>query len=146
MKLSTRSKYGMKAALELAVEYGKGPLQIRKIAQRQGISNKYLEQLVAMLKSAGLLRSVRGPKGGYLLAKSPAKITLYDVFKVLEGPLYTVECLEHEDFCPRYAECLTRPVWAQMSRAIVGVLESMTLQDLVDKSRERCPQTPDYQI
>lgn len=145
MKLSTRSRYGMRAALELAVDYEKGPLQIKVIAQRQGISNKYLEQLMAVLKGAGLLRSVRGPKGGYLLARKPADITVYEVFKVLEGPVYTVECVEHEDFCPRCAECLTRQVWSEMDKAIVEVLESVTLQDLVDRARKG-DETANYQI
>ena len=146
MKLSTRSRYGMRAALELAIEYGKGPLQIRAIAHRQGISNKYLEQLIAVLKSAGLVKSVRGPKGGYLLAKPPAQITLYQVFRALEGPVYTVECLEHEDFCPRYTDCLTRQVWSEMNKAIVGVLESTTLQDLADRARKLDQQPVSYQI
>lgn len=132
MKLSTRSRYGFRAALELAVEYGKGPLQIKIIAEREGISNKYLEQLIAILKSSGLVRSVRGPKGGYMLAKAPHLVKLSQVFEVLEGPLVTVECVDHLDFCPRCTDCVTRQVWTEMQRAMLDVLESKTLQDLVD--------------
>ena len=87
MKLSTRSRYGVRALLELAIDYDKGPLQIKTIADREKISNKYLEQLIAILKSAGLVTSIRGPKGGYVLSRPPAEIQLSEVFKVLEGPI-----------------------------------------------------------
>ncbi len=144
MKLSSRSRYGFRAILELAVEYGNGPLQIKTIAQREDISNKYLEQLVAMLKASGLVRSIRGPKGGYELTRPPRDVKLSDVFTTLEGPVVTVECLEHPEFCPRCTECVTRDVWAQIQSAIMGVLESMTLQDLVDKTK--LGQAENYQI
>ncbi len=133
MKLSSRSRYGFRALLELAIAHGSGPLQIRMIAERENISNKYLEQLIAMMKSAGLVKSVRGPKGGYLLAKAPNEIRLSKVFTTLEGPLVVGECLEHAEYCPRCTDCVTRQVWSDMHNAIMGVLESMTLQDLVDK-------------
>jgi Rrf2 family protein len=132
MKLSSRSRYGLRAILELAVEYGNGPLQIKAIAKRQDISSKYLEQLVAMMKSAGLVSSVRGPKGGYVLIREPNKIKLSEIFTALEGPLVTVECLEHPEFCPKCADCATRKVWLRIQNAMMGVLESTTLQDLAD--------------
>ncbi len=144
MKLSSRSRYGFRAILELAVEYGNGPLQIKIIAKREDISNKYLEQLIAMLKASGLVRSIRGPKGGYELTRPPGDVKLSEVFTTLEGPVVTVECLEHPEFCPRCTECVTRDVWAQMQSAIMGVLESMTLQDLVDKTK--LGQAENYQI
>ncbi len=144
MKLSSRSRYGFRAILELAVEYGNGPLQIKTIAKREDISNKYLEQLVAMLKASGLVRSIRGPKGGYELTRPPGDVKLSEVFTTLEGPVVTVECLEHPEFCPRCTECVTRDVWAKMQSAIMGVLESMTLQDLVDKTKQG--QAENYQI
>lgn len=135
MKLSSRSRYGLRAILDLALEYGGGPLQIKVIAERENISNKYLEQLMTILKTAGLVRSLRGPKGGYLLVKPPNEVRLSEVFTVLEGPLITVECLQHPQFCPRCAECITRQVWAKIQDAMLGVLESITLQDLVDKAK-----------
>ncbi len=135
MKLSSRSRYGLRAILDLALEYGGGPLQIKVIAERENISNKYLEQLMTILKTAGLVRSLRGPRGGYLLVKPPNEVRLSEVFTVLEGPLITVECLQHPDFCPRCAECITRQVWAKIQDAMLGVLESITLQDLVDKAK-----------
>lgn len=144
MKLSTRTRYGIRAMLELAENYGEGPLQIRVIANRQDISVKYLEQLMAMLRSGGLVRSIRGSKGGYMLSKVPAQIKLDELFTCLEGPVVTVECVEDENYCARAADCVTRQVWAQVQAAMVKVLQSMTLQDLVNRTKER--KNLDYQI
>ena len=144
MKLSTRSRYGTRAILELAQNYGEGPLQIKIIARHQDISVKYLEQLMSTLKSGGLVRSIRGSKGGYMLAKAPIQIKLSDVFNCLEGPLNTVECLENESICARTADCVARGVWAQVQEVIINVLESITLQDLVNRAKK--DRMPDYQI
>jgi Rrf2 family cysteine metabolism transcriptional repressor len=144
MKLSTRTRYGVRAVLELAASQGKGPMQIKTIAQRQGISLKYLEQLMAILKSAGFVRSVRGAKGGYILAKKANQIKLSDVFNALEGPVTTVECVENENYCARAADCVTRQVWAEVQQAIEKILQSMTLQDLVDRTKDK--RTLTYQI
>ena len=114
MKLSTRTRYGIRAILELAVNNNKGPLQTKIIAERQDISGKYLEQLLAALKSAGFVRSIRGSKGGYVLAKPENQIKLSDVFNALEGPVITVECLENESYCAQVADCVVRQVWAQL--------------------------------
>ena len=130
----------MRALLELALACKGGPLQIKVIAERQKISNKYLEQLVAMLKTAGLVRSIRGPHGGYVLAAAPQDIKLSAVFRTLEGPVLTVECVEHEDVCPNCSDCATRKLWVQMNDAILSVLENKTLQNLVDMAgnEKRC--------
>jgi Rrf2 family protein len=137
MKLSTRTRYGVRAVLELAASQGKEPMQIKTIAHRQGISLKYLEQLMAILKSAGFVRSVRGAKGGYILAKKANQIKLSDVFNALEGPVTTVECLENENYCARAADCAARQVWAEVQQAIEKILQSMTLQDLVDRTKDK---------
>jgi Rrf2 family cysteine metabolism transcriptional repressor len=145
MKLSTRARYGLRAILELASNHSKGPLQLKIIASNQGISLKYLEQLMASLKSAGLVRSLRGSKGGYILAKAANQIKLSDVFSALEGPsAITVECLDDDNYCARTADCVTKQVWAQVQGAVMGVLESLTLQDLVDRTKEKG--NLDYQI
>jgi Rrf2 family protein len=144
VKLSTRTRYGLRAVIELAENHGKGPLQIRVIAKQQDISAKYLEQLMAILKSAGLVRSIRGSKGGYVLAKAPNQIKLSDVFNCLEGPVTTVECVENESFCERVADCIARQVWIELQEAITNVLQSLTLQDLVDRAKDR--RALDYQI
>jgi len=132
MKISTRTRYGMRAILELAVAYKAAPLQIKVIAERQDISAKYLEQLIAIIKSTGLVRSLRGPHGGYVLAKPPQDIKLSEIFRVLEGPVFTVECVENEQACPKYADCVTRQLWIEVNEAVLNVLENKTLADLVE--------------
>ncbi|MHC4461440.1 MAG: RrF2 family transcriptional regulator [Planctomycetota bacterium] len=130
--------------LELAENQGRGPLQLRIIARRQEISVKYLDQLMAMLKSAGFVRSIRGAKGGYMLAKAPNQIRLSDVFNCLEGHVITVECTENENYCTRTADCIARQVWTQLQEAVMGVLQSITFQDLVDRAKDK--KGLDYQI
>jgi Rrf2 family protein len=119
-------------------------LQLKTIARHQEISLKYLEQLMAILRSAGFVRSVRGAKGGYVLAKPPSKVRLSEVFNCLEGPVITTECVQSDNYCDRSADCVVKQVWAQVQQAVTNVLESITLQDLVDKAKEK--KTSDYQI
>jgi len=144
MKLSTRTRYGIRAVLELAQNHGKGPVQLNNIALHQEISVKYLEQLMAMLKSAGIVNSVRGSKGGYILAKPPEQIKLSDCFNCLEGHVVTVECVENDSYCPRVSDCIAREVWAKVQEAVMTVLESMTLQSLLEKAKK--DKTLYYQI
>ncbi len=144
MKLSTRTRYGVRAILELAMSGNKGPLQLKIIAQRQDLSVKYLEQLMVVLKAAGFVRSVRGSKGGYMLAKAPDQIELIDVLHCLEGTVATVECVENKDYCVRAADCAARDIWVKVQKAIEDVLKSMTLQDLVNRGKEKG--ALDYQI
>jgi len=144
MRLSTRTRYGIRAMLELAENVGRGPLQLRIIARRQDISVKYLDQLMTILKSAGFVRSIRGSKGGYVLARVPEQIKLNDVFNCLEGPVVTVECTENENYCARAADCVARQVWTQVQEAVMAVLQSITFQDLVDRTKNN--KSPDYQI
>jgi len=134
MKLSSRTRYGVRAMLELAREYGKKPLQIKSIADREDISNKYLEQLVAMLKSSGLVRSIRGPRGGYMLARNPADIKLSEIFTTLEGPLVPVECVEHTSFQPKCSDCATRVIWTELYRSLMTVLDTTNLKDLLERA------------
>ena len=144
MKLSTRTRYGVRALLELALSYGKGPLQLKIIAERQDISIKYLEQLISILKAAGFVRSVRGAKGGYELVKPPDQVKLNDCFNSLEGPVITVECIDDDKSCARISDCIIRQVWLQVNNAIENVLASITLQDLVNAAGKR--ESLNYQI
>jgi Rrf2 family cysteine metabolism transcriptional repressor len=146
MKLSTRSRYGVRALLELAIDYDKGPLQIKTIAERENISNKYLEQLIAILKSAGLVVSVRGPKGGYMLSRPPGQILLSEVFKVLEGPITMFDCLVDKAYCTRCGDCLTKKIWLKMQDAISDVLSSITLLDMAKDAGEHKKSTTTYTI
>ena len=111
MKLSTRSRYGTRMMLDLAQHYDDGPVQIGEIAKRQDISVKYLEQLIIPLKKANYITSVRGPKGGHVLAKSPEEITVGEVVKLLEGGINLSDCLENPDICDRSETCVTRSIW-----------------------------------
>ena len=137
MKLSTRTRYAVRAMIELAKNGGKRPLQLKIIAQRQNISVKYLEQLMSVLKSAGLVRSIRGSKGGYVLAKAPNQIKLNEVLHHLEGSVTTVECVGDKDSCIRAADCAARKLWMRVQQAIEKVLQSTTLQDLVDMAKNK---------
>lgn len=137
MKLSTRTRYGVRAIIELAAHYGQRPLQIKVIGQRQEISVKYLEQLMTILKSGGFIRSIRGSKGGYILARPPEQIKLDEVFLALEGSISPAECVEEGGYCARAADCVTRELWIEVQKAIFGVLESVTLKDLIEKVKEQ---------
>lgn len=137
MKLSTRTRYGTRAMLDLAVAYGKGPVSSKEIAERQDLSQKYLENLMAALRSAGLIRSVRGPQGGHMLACPPEQVTLRAIFETLEGTGGFVECTTDATFCERSCDCVTQEVWAQMYAAAMAVLTKTTLADLVRRSGER---------
>lgn len=137
MKLSTRGRYGVRAMLELALNNGKGPVPLRDLALRQEISAKYLEQLLIPLKGAGLVKSVRGARGGYQLAMEPARISLYDIVRSLEGPLAPVECVQDATYCERVGGCTVHLVWGEMGRLLVDYLSRMTLADMVVRQHEK---------
>lgn len=139
MKLSTRARYGTRALLDLAVHGGEGSVLLRDIAQRQQISLMYLEHLVTPLISAGIVRSTRGPRGGIWLAKPPQEIKLSEVIHLFEGSTAPVECVNNPETCPRSNFCVTRDIWDELKKAVNEVLESTTLQDLLErqKSKER---------
>jgi Rrf2 family protein len=144
MKLSTRTRYAVRALIELGQNGNNKPLQLKIIADRQEISVKYLEQLMAVLRSAGFVRSIRGSKGGYLLARNPNQIRMNEVMHRLEGTVSTVECVEDEGSCSRSADCAARYLWMQVERSIEKILQSITLQDLIEKANEE--KKLDYQI
>ena len=137
MKLSTRGRYGVRAMLELAMNSGKGPVPLRDLASRQEISAKYLEQLLIPLKGAGLVKSIRGARGGYMLAHDPSRISLYDIVRSLEGPLAPVECVEDAAYCDRVGGCTVHLVWGEMGKILVDYLTSLTLAELVSRQQEK---------
>lgn len=146
MKLSTRARYGLRAMLELAESYGNGPVMMRSITERQGISRKYLHALLTSLKTSDLIRSIRGKSGGYVLSRSPSTIKLSEVYQVLEGSLKVVDCVDENTSCDRAAECVTRGVWDEVNSAIAGVLENITLEDLVDRKKKTEPKATMFHI
>jgi len=147
MKLSTKIRYGTRAMLELAVHYGKGPVELKEIAKRENISLKYLEQVVIPLRTGGLVKAIRGSKGGYSLAKPPSEISLNDVVEILEGPLNLIDCLGNPAACQRTASCVTRDIWQEVSEGINRIFRSVTLEDMVKRKREKEGRVPPmYQI
>lgn len=134
MKLSTKGRYGVKAMLDLALHANEGHISLKSIAERQSLSENYLEQLFASLKKAGLVKSLRGSQGGYSLAAEPATITVGAILRALEGSLAPVECVVEEgEGCCRAEECVTKYVWEKIRDSINSVVDSITLLDLVDQ-------------
>jgi Rrf2 family protein len=130
MKLSTRSRYGTRLLMDMAHHYAEGPIHLSDIARRQGISVKYLEQIIIPLKKARLIKSVRGPKGGHLLARPPETITVAEVVSILEDGGVLVECARRPEICQRSTSCPTRNVWMEATQAFYEKLQSITLADL----------------
>lgn len=140
MKLTTRSRYGTRMILDMAQHGGDGPVRIKDIAERQGVSVKYLEKLVRELKQAGFVKSRRGPRGGHELAKPLAEITVGAIVRVLEGDLTLVDCCDDGTTCPRMENCPTRAVWIEAARAMHASLDAVSLADLL--ARETTSGTP----
>ena len=139
VRFSTRGRYGVKAMFVLAQYYGQGPLPLNQIAEDQGLSEAYLEQLVGELRKSGLVKSVRGSQGGYLLGKSPEKITVGDVIRVLEGPIAPTDCVidnDSLDLCEQNGQCVTQLIWKQVRDSITDVLDGITLADMLVEAEE----------
>ena len=136
MKISTKGDYGLRALIELAHRYGDGkPTQSGEVAARQAIPESYLEQLLATLRRAGFLRSVRGPQGGHSLARPPEQIQVSDVIEALEGPIMVVDCLDEMSSCAKDGGCAQSGMWAAVRDAIVDVLSNTTIADLAERDR-----------
>lgn len=123
--------------LELASHYGEGPIDLKEIAKKEDISLKYLEQVIVPLRTGGLIKSVRGSKGGYALAKSPSEICLNDLVEILEGPSNLIECLHDPKACQKIPYCVTRDIWKEVSEAIYKIFSSITFEDMVNRKREK---------
>lgn len=134
MNFTAREDYGLRAALDLALNVERGPVQSREIAIRQGIPEQFLEQLLGALRRGGLVRSVRGAAGGYLLAAPPSAITVGDVLRTLSGPLVPVSCVtaESEGPCEHDASFGVHTFWKRLADAVTELADGLTLQDLVD--------------
>jgi Rrf2 family protein len=133
--------------VELASHYGQGPIDLKEIAKKENISIKYLEQVINPLRADGLVKAMRGAKGGYSLAKPPSEICLYDVIETLEGPLNLLDCLGDPKACQRVSSCVTREVWKEVSDAMSKIFYSVTLEELVNRRREKEKNnSPTYQI
>lgn len=131
MKLSTKGRYGVKAMVDLAIHHGTKPISIKSISERQNISEYYLEQLFSTLRKSGLIKSIRGARGGYVLNRAPEEITVAEVMYVLEGPIEISDCLENAS-CSNMECCATRLLWERVKDSLDSVLKSTTLSDMVN--------------
>lgn len=139
MKLTTKGRYGLRLMLDLAMHEGSGPVLLKDIARRENLSEKYLWSLMTPLKAAGLVRSLRGAKGGYLLARPADEITLKDILKTLEGPISLVDCVSDKAYCERQDMCLCHEIWGDISVSFSNILEQYTLAGMLNYRRNHIP-------
>jgi Rrf2 family protein len=138
MKISTKGRYALRLMIDLATNNTGVPISLKDVAKRQGISDKYLEQITAVLNKAGYVKSVRGAQGGYMLRRDPKEYTVGMILRLTEGSLAPVNCVEDEDYvCDRADGCVTVIVWKKINDAINEVVDGITLQDLLDWQSEQ---------
>lgn len=132
MRISTKGRYAMRLMLDLATNQTGEPIRLKDVARRQDISEKYLEQIISILNKAGFVRSIRGPQGGYMLQRSPKDYTVGMILRLTEGSLTPVECAGGENSCNREDNCATRMLWKKLDDAINSVVDTVTLEDLLE--------------
>jgi Rrf2 family transcriptional regulator, cysteine metabolism repressor len=136
MKLSTKCRYGLRAAIEIARQYGKSPVKRKDIARKEGISSSYLENILLILRNRKIVETARGVNGGYVLSRPPSGVSAYEIVSALEGPLAVVDCVDEPMSCKKSARCVTRSVWCDLAEAIRGSLKKTTLQELLDREKK----------
>lgn len=146
MHVSTKGRYGLRILLDVAMHEKKGPVALRDISRRQDISQKYLWQVINPLKVAGLLRATRGAHGGYVLAKSPARISVRDIVDILEGPVAMVDCVQSPATCERSGACTARGAWAEIEARLKETMDGITLQYLLEQQAKRDQGEGSYEI
>jgi Rrf2 family protein len=149
MQISTKSRYAVRAMIELALHYEQGPLQLKEIARRQDLSEKYLEQIMHPLRTKGLVYSKKGSQGGYCLARPPKDTTMLHIVSTMEGSITPVACVDKPQLCDRLAICSSRDVWSRLKEAIAEELDSHTLEDLALEQERKAATRVDsltYQI
>ena len=138
MKISTKGRYALQMLLDLAQHKDDGFIPLKEISQRQGISKQYLEQIVSLLNTSNILRANRGKQGGYMLAKEPDNCSAGQILRITEGGLAPVSCLEDDvNQCVKADFCKTLPMWQDLNKVILNYLDGITLQDLLNQSREK---------
>lgn len=146
MKLTTKFRYGTRAMLDLAIHSCDKPVSIKEIARRQDIPPKYLETLFSILQTSGMIRSARGPQGGYQLAEDPSDITLKRIFELFEDTGWLVECTADPSLCNRSESCVTREIWSELYDRCTNYLDSLNLKDLMNRAAEKAPVPNVYYI
>jgi Rrf2 family cysteine metabolism transcriptional repressor len=146
VRMSTKGRYGLRLMMELASKYGSGPVLAEVVANNQGFSSKYIHLLANSLRAAGLVRAVRGPSGGYELARIPSSITALDVITALEGQNAAAECVRDVSRCDRAGGCAARDLWCEVTSAMNGVLSGITLEQLAARQRAKSYESPSYVI
>lgn len=137
MKISTKGRYAIRFLVDLAEHKNDGFIALKDVAERQGISKKYLEQIVPLLNKSGILKANRGYQGGYMLAKTPDELTVCEILKITEGSIAPVSCLDFEPVqCERADECTTLYIWEGLYKVITEYLNGITVQDIVDRNAE----------
>jgi Rrf2 family transcriptional regulator, cysteine metabolism repressor len=145
MKLSTKARYGLRSALEIAKMYDSDtPAKRKDIAAKQNISDSYLENILIILKNSRIIETTRGINGGYILSRPPKDISVLEIINALEGPLDLVECVSSAAACEKSDTCTTRSIWKELADAWKAILEKKTLQDLLD--HETASMQPNYII
>ncbi len=137
IRISTKGRYGTRFMLQLALHYGHGPMLLKEVAKREEISEGYLQHIVDTLKGANLIHSHRVGHGGYTLSKSPAEITLRDILNSLEGNINFTECIDKPEICNRSQECITRDIWGELTKNFSNSLESITLEDMAKRKKQK---------
>lgn len=146
MRISTRTRYGMRLMVNLALNFGNGYTFLKDIAKNESISEKYLSLIVIPLKAAGMLATIRGVHGGYILSKHPSKISVKEIVEVLEGDLSLVECSKDEKYCIKAKNCVTQDIWSGLSEKITDFLNSFNLEDVAKLQCDKNIQITDYAI
>jgi Rrf2 family protein len=146
LRMSTRGRYGVRLMVALALNYGNGIQLLKEIARREGISEKYLGQIIIPLKNAGLVSSQRGSRGGYALARPPETVSVKDVVEAIEGKIAAVLCVDDPEACARASSCVATKVWQQLSRDIERSLSAFTLAALARQARQLSNVESGYQI
>jgi len=146
VKISTKGRYGLRILMDIALHQDAGAVTLNEIARRQGISVKYLWQVINPLKTAGLLSVTRGAKGGYMLARSPEQITVLDIVRILEGSVVLLDCLTNKKHCDQMDICVARTVWMEAQNAMEDVLRGITLETVLRRCADATATANDYSI
>lgn len=137
MKFSTRTRYGLRALIDLGLYYKGKPVLVKDIAKRQNLSERYLEHIMLTLKKAGILKSIKGGKGGYEFLKDPSEIKVREIVEILEGHISPVECVERMEICERSKNCAARELWCRIKEEIIKLLENITLKELIERQENK---------